>query len=238
MNLNAAWQIRIWLAEDRLQAAVQWVRERGLQPTTVPGHLSRFEYIALARILIAQGRWDETTNLLQGMLEAAEAGGNTSGMIEIMILQTLAFKAGGETGRAMDRLERALILAEPRGFYRIFVDEGPAIAPLLYEAQKRGIAPDYVRRLLAAFPGDEPEQAERLQSPVVPFDYVEPLSERETEILELIAEGLTNPEIATRLFLSPHTVKTHTRNIYGKLGVHTRTEAVAKARILGILRSA
>jgi LuxR family maltose regulon positive regulatory protein len=235
---NAAWQSRIWLAQGNLEAAAQWVRERGPVPDEAPPYLGGFEYIWLARILIAQGRWDETTKFLQRMLEAAEAGGDTTRVIEIMILQTLASQAGGDTYQALDTLERVLNLAEPRGYCRIFVDEGPSMARLLYEALDRGIAPDYVRRLLTAFPIDKPEQVDPSESPVSQSDFVEPLSEREVEILQLIAEGLTNPEIANRLFLSLHTVKTHTRNIYSKLGVHNRTEAVARARVVGLLPSA
>jgi len=237
MNLNAAWQSRIWLAQDKFEAAAQWVRERGLEPDEETTHLSGFEYIALARILIAQGRWDETTKLLQRMLEAAKVGGNTTRVIEIMILQALAFQAGGDTSRAMNALERALTLAEPEGFIRIFVDEGPPMARLLYEALTRGIAPDYARRLLAAFPMPEPEQAGPPDTQAAQSDLIEPLSERELEVLQLIAEGLTNPEIASRLFLSLHTIKAHARNIYGKLGVHNRTQAVARARALGVLPS-
>jgi LuxR family maltose regulon positive regulatory protein len=237
MAQNAAWQLRIWLAQGNLEAAAQWVRERGLVPDEAPTYLGGFEYISLARILIAQGLWDETTKFLQHMLEAAEAGEDTTRVIEIMILQTLAFQAGGDRFQALNMLEHALTLAEPRGFCRIFVDEGPSMARLLYEALDRGLAPDYVRRLLAAFPIDEPAQIVPSESQVSQFAYVEPLSERETEILQLIAEGLTNPEIANRLFLSLHTVKTHTRNIYSKLDVHNRTEAVARARIVGILPS-
>jgi LuxR family maltose regulon positive regulatory protein len=238
MDQNAAWQSRIWLAQGNLEAAAQWVRERGLVPDEAPTYFDGFEYISFARILIAQGRRDETTKLLQFMLEAAEEGGATTRMIEIMILQTLACQAGGDTDQAMKTLERALTLAEPRGYCRIFVDEGPSVASLLYKALDRGIAPDYVRRLLAAFPIDEPAQVIPSESQVSQFAYVEPLSERETEILKLIAEGLTNPEIANRLFLSLHTVKTHTRNIYSKLDVHNRTEAVARARVVGLLPSA
>jgi LuxR family maltose regulon positive regulatory protein len=237
MNLNAAWQSRIWLAQDKLEAAAQWVRERGLEPDKAPTHVSGFEYIALARILIAQGRWDETTRLLQRMLEAAEVGGDTTRVIEIMMLQALAFHAGNDTARAMDVLERALTLAEPEGFIRIFVDEGPPMARLLYEALARGIAPEYARRLLAAFPMPEPEQDGSPDTQAPESDLIEPLSERELEVLQLIAEGLTNPEIASRLFLSLHTVKTHARNIYGKLGVHNRTQAVTRARALGVLPS-
>jgi LuxR family maltose regulon positive regulatory protein len=237
MNLNAAWQSRIWLAQDKLEAAAQWVRERGLELDKAPTHVSAFEYIAFARILIAQGRWDETTKLLQRMLEAAKVGGNTTRVIEIMMLQALAFQSGGDTTRAMDALERALTLAEPEGFIRIFVDEGPPMARLLYEAVSRGIAPEYARRLLAAFPMPEPEQDGRPDTQAPESDLIEPLSERELEVLQLIAEGLTNPEIASRLFLSLHTVKAHARNIYGKLGVRNRTEAVTRARALGVLPS-
>jgi LuxR family maltose regulon positive regulatory protein len=233
MSLNAAWRSRIWLAQDKVEAAAQWARERGLEPDHVPEHLSAYEYFALARILIAQGRWEEASTLLQRMLQPAEAGGSTTRVIEILSLQALALQAGGDTTRALVALERALTLAEPEGFVRIFADEGPVMARLLYEALARGIAPEYARRLLAACPMTEAEQAGPPDAPE--SDLIEPLSEREREVLHLIAEGLTNPEIGSRLFLSVHTVKTHARNIYGKLGVHNRTEAVTRARALGIL---
>jgi LuxR family maltose regulon positive regulatory protein len=137
----------------------------------------------------------------------------------------------------MTSLERALSLAEPGGFIRIFVDEGPPMARLLYDAFKRGIAPEYTRRLLAAFPVAETEESEPSKSQVAESELIEPLSDRELEVLELIADGLTNREIASRLFLSLNTVKVHTRNVYGKLGVHSRTQAVARAQALGILPS-
>ncbi|NIQ75433.1 MAG: hypothetical protein GWN67_12460 [Phycisphaerae bacterium] len=137
----------------------------------------------------------------------------------------------------MITLEQALTLAEPGGFTRIFVDEGPPMARLLYEAVARGIAPDYARRLLTAFPVTEPQQTDPLKTQAPESDLIEPLSERELEVLQLIAEGLTNPEIAARLFLTLNTVKVHTRNIYGKLDAHNRTQAVARARALGILPS-
>ncbi len=236
-SLMAAWQARIWLAKDRLDAASQWARKRGLDRDGEPTTLDEMEYVALARILIAQGRPDETARLLQRLLEATETGGRTSRAIEILMLQALAFQAGGDTARAMAALERALTLAEPEGFIRAFVDEGPPMARLLYEAAARGIAPDYARRLLAAFPVAQPEQTAPSTTQAPKPDLIEPLSERELEVLQLIAEGLTNPEIASRLFLALNTVKAHTRNIYGKLGVHSRTQAVARARALGLLPS-
>jgi len=211
------------------------VEKRGLAPDKEPIQVGGVEYGVLARILLAQGRLDETITLLQRMLEPAQAGRHTTRVIEVLRLQALAFQAGGDTTQAMATLERALALAEPGGFIRIFVDEGPSMARLLYEALARGIAPDYARRLLAAFPVPEPEQAAPLGTQVPESDLIEPLSERELEVLQLIAEGLANPEIASRLFLSPHTVKTHASNIYGKLNVHSRTQAVARAQALGLL---
>jgi LuxR family maltose regulon positive regulatory protein len=174
---------------------------------------------------------------LRQLFVTAEAGQHTSRMIKILILQALALQAGGDTDQAITALEKALTLAKPGGFIRTFVDEGPPIARLLYKALSRGIAPDYVRRLLAAFPVAKVEQTDSLKAQTSRSDLIEPLSERETQVLELIAKGLTNPEIASRLFLSPHTVKAHAHNIYGKLGVHNRTQAVTRARTLGVLPS-
>jgi len=193
--------------------------------------------VVLARILFAQGRSVEATKLLLHLLHAAEAGGRTSKAIEIRILQALTFQAGGEIPRALAALEQALALAEPEGFVRIFADGGPPMARLLYEALSRGIAPGYTRRLLAAFPVTESEQAAPSDALSPNASLIEPLSERELEVLALLAEGLTNREIASRLYLALNTVKAHASNIYGKLDVHNRTQAVAKARTLGLLPS-
>jgi LuxR family maltose regulon positive regulatory protein len=208
------------------------------------------QYRVLARILVAQGRWDEAVRLLERLLETADAGGQTSRAIEILMLRALAFQSGGDATRAMASLERALTLAEPGGFVRTFVDEGPAMAQLLYEAAAGGIMPDYAGRLLAAFGDTTKDQAQtagpapsssvtRRSSPALSGaeGLIEPLSARELEVLQLIAAGLTNREIAARFFLSLNTVKAHTRNIYGKLSVHSRTQAVAMARAIGLLPS-
>jgi LuxR family maltose regulon positive regulatory protein len=238
----SAWQVRVWLAQDNLEAASQWVRERELSPDGDLEYPHEIEYKTFARVLIAQGRLDGATRqldraaaLLQRLLEAADAGGRLAAVIEITLLQALAYQAGGQPERSMEALEGALALAEPRGFVRTFVDEGPPAARLLYDALKRGIAPEYVRRLLAVFPVTEPEHTDSSKSQATDSGLIEPLSERELEVLALIAEGLTNPEIASRLFLALNTVKGHTRSIYGKLGVHNRTQAVARARALGLL---
>jgi LuxR family maltose regulon positive regulatory protein len=132
----------------------------------------------------------------------------------------------------------ALALAQPGGFIRLFVDEGPSMARLLREAAARGLAPEYIQQVLAAFPpvGASQPRPGRADTPHAAL--VEPLSERELEVLQHIAEGLSNQEIASRLYLSLHTVKVHSRNIYGKLGVHNRTQAIARARALNMLPAA
>ena len=240
-NQMAAWKARLWLAADKLDAASQWVEDRGLDPGEDPlppqkiDFFSLFDYTVLARILLAQERLEEAGRLLRQLLKAAKAGNRTSKVIEIKILQSLTHQAGGEIDRAMITLQQALTLAQPEGFIRLFVEEGPPMGRLLTTALSREITPDYVRRLLAAFPTAEPSQAVLLESSAIDHELLEPLSEREIEVLQLIAEGLTNQEVATRLYLSLFTVKVHARNIFSKLNVHNRMQAVAKARALNIL---
>jgi len=233
----SAWQARIGLEENELEAASQWVEELCSNANGRLPFLSEIECIVLARTLIAQESVGEATELLRQLLVTAEAGEHTSRVIKILILQGLTLQAGGDTDQAITALEKALTLAKPGGFVRTFVDEGPAMARLLYEALSRGIAPDYVRRLLAAFPVAQPEKADPARTRVPKSEMIEPLSERELEVLALFAEGLTSRETASRLFLAPNTVKAHSSNIYGKLGVHSRTQAIAKARALGLLSS-
>jgi LuxR family maltose regulon positive regulatory protein len=210
------------------------------------------EHIILARALVGLGRAQpaesyliDALDLLARLLEMAETAGWMGKAIEILALQAIAFQAQGDAGRALAALEQALTLAEPEGYVRLFVDEGPPMARLLkaLSRQQAAVSQDYLDRLLAAFDGatkdgrprakvgDQPFTAHGSPSPVL----IEPLSERELEVLGLIAQGLTNREVAARLFLTLNTVKVHTRNIYGKLDVHSRTEAVARARNLGLL---
>ena len=237
-----ALKARVWIRQGRLDEALGWARERGLSAHDGLGYLREFEYITLARMLIARYEDDraersihEATGLLERLLKAAEEGGRAGSVIEILALQALAHEAQGDVPRALASLERALSLAEPEGYVRIFVDEGVPMARLLYDALALEVESEYVRRLLAAYPVAEPEQvtSSRLRGPE--SEMVEPLSGRELEVLQLIAEGLTNQEVATRLYLSLHTVKVHTRNIFTKLAVKNRTQAVARGRALGIL---
>jgi LuxR family maltose regulon positive regulatory protein len=239
----AAWKARSWLVQAKLAAASRWARQHGLIVGDQPKQVDAFDFfslnafVMLARTLLARERWDEAIRLLSRLLEAAEAGERTSKAIEILGLQAMAAQATGDMSLALATIENAFTLAMPEGFVQTFVDEGPPMAHLLYKALSRGLAPEYVSRLLAAFPVAEAEKTTSAQPRVAGFDLVEPLSERELEVLQLLAKGLTNREIAARLFLSLNTVKRHTLNIYGKLGVHSRTQAVARARALGILFS-
>ncbi len=232
-SMIAAWQARLWLAQDKLVAASHWMGERGLDADGELPFLRESEYIVQARIMIAQEQLAEATVLLQRLLEAAEAGGRTSIVIEILILQALVLQARGDIDQAIITLENALTIAEPEGFIRSFVDEEPPREALLkrlkVESERMKV---YVRKLLAAF-----AEKQFHHSSLDPQPLIEPLSERELEVLQLIADGLSNQEIASRLFLSPHTVKAHNRNIFSKLDVNNRTQAAASARDLGVLPS-
>ena len=169
---------------------------------------------------------------LDTLLPPAEDAGRMGTVIEISALRALALRALGDIDKALGALERALQLAEPEGYARVFIDEGEPMAHLLRQAANRTIAPSYVGQLLAVLGTITKDQ------PAIDMSsLVEPLSDREIQVLELLADRLSNSEIAQRLFISLPTVKSHTRNIYGKLGVHNRKEAVVRARALSILPS-
>ena len=238
----AALIARTQLAQGKLTEVAQWTSKQQLSVEDDLSYLHEFEHITLARLLIAQYKHErdethirEAMALLERLLKAAEEGGRMGSVIEILVLQALAFEAQGDISSALAPLERALTLAEPEGYFRIVVGEGPPMAHLLYEALSHEIAPDYVQRLLKAFPVEESEKAEVQQSHGPDSDLIEPLSEREIEVLQLIAQGFSNREVGERLYLTLNTVKAHSRTIYSKLGVNNRTQAVAKARTLGII---
>jgi LuxR family maltose regulon positive regulatory protein len=188
--------------------------------------------LAIARALIAKGDAPSLTRALarlRAMLQAAEAEGRAGIVIEALALQALADWRRGDHAGAMVALDRALRMAEPEGYVRLFADLGLPMARLLQEARSRAVMPEYVAKLLSAFLGDPTISMQATTS------LPEPLSQREQEVLKLIAAGLTNREIAETLVISSETVKKHTGAIYSKLGVSNRTEAANKARELGLL---
>lgn len=231
----AALKTRIWIAQDKIADALDWVRTRGLSVDDDISYLHEFEHMTLARVLIAQekrglkdGSIHAAMRLLERLLRAAEEGGRKGSVIEILVLQALAHEAQGNYPPALVSLERALTLAEPEGYVRIFVDEGPPMAALLREAAQHGIAPTYVTQLLAAFGKDEGRTS-------VTSLLAEPLSEREREVLRLLGTELNGPEIARELMVSLNTVRTHTKSIYNKLGVNNRRAAIRRAEELDLL---
>ena len=233
----AARRARVWAKQGRLAEAGGWARERSLSVDDDLSYLREFEHITLARVLLARpatGRADgqplEALDLLGRLLRAAEEGQRTGSVIEILALLALADQMAGDAGAALVPLERALTLAEPEGYVRMFLDEGPRMVALLEAAAKLGIARSYVRRLLAF---DRPESNLRIKQ-----DLIEPLSERELEVLRLLATDLSGPDIAAELVVSLNTVRTHTKNIFSKLGVNNRRAAVSRAAELDLLSRA
>jgi LuxR family maltose regulon positive regulatory protein len=237
----AALKTRVWVRQGRLAEALGWTRERGLFVDDELSYLREFEHITLAMVLIAQNKSDrversihEVMGLIERLLQAAEEGRRTGSVIEILVQQALAHEAQGDISPALVSLERALRLAEPEGYVRIFIDEGLAMAHLLSEAAAHEILPDYTGKLLSVFEAEQQNREDISHLlPVQPL--IEPLSQRELEVLQLMALGLSNREISERLFLALSTVKGHNQRIFGKLEVQRRTEAVARARELGLL---
>ena len=218
-------------------AAAQVLTLLQLGDVAAAAHLAQAHDLPLtrARVHLAQGDPAAALAVLEPYRRRVEERAWADEQLKALVLLAVAIDAQGERAKAVELLDQALALAEPGGFIRTFVDEGAPMARLLREALSRGVRPEYVRRLLAAFPIDEPDGGAPRTAPGAGTRLAEPLSARELEVLPLIAEGLTNHEIAARLYLSLHTVKAHARNIYAKLGVNSRTQAVARARALGYL---
>lgn len=246
----AALKARAWIKQARLQDALDWANEQRLSVDDDLSFLREFEHVTLARLTIARYRNDglertsrEALTLLDRLLSAAKAGGRMGSALEILVLQALAYEARDDIPSAFTPLERALALAEPEGYARLFVDEGPPMARLLSEAVARGVMLDYTGSLLALYEAEEQKSEQRSTRPQVSSTVlssseqplIEPLSPRELEVLALLDQGLSNREISERLYLALSTVKGHNRNIYAKLQVQRRTQAVARARELGLL---
>jgi LuxR family maltose regulon positive regulatory protein len=236
----AALKVRVWLAQGRLAEPLAWARARGLSVEDDLDYPRECAHITLARVLIARcGREADhqagghALGLLGRLLTEADAHGRTGSAIEILVLQALAHRARGRIDTGLDPLERALTLAEPEGYVRMFVDEGEPMRDLLRHAVGAGISSAYARRLLSAF--EERTHSGSAQHTAAGAGLVEPLTARELEIMRLVAVGMRNQEIAEQLVISLPTVKRHIANLYGKLGVGHRTEAVARANALGLL---
>jgi len=232
---------RVWVAQGRLGGALGWAREQELSVENELSYLHEFDHITLARVLLARYQSDRAdgsisgvVGLLERLLKAAEEGGRKGSVIEILVLQAIAYHAQGDLPAALLPLQHALALAEPEGYVRIFLDEGSSMMQLLREASAHEIMPDYTDKLLAAFEAEKQKSEDKPDLPPAQ-PLIDPLSQRELEILQLIAQGLSNREIGERLFLALDTIKGHNRKIFGKLQVQSRTEAIARARELGLL---
>lgn len=251
----AAAQAQLVLAQGDLAAAERWADAAGIRDDEELSFLREGEHLVLARLRIAQERAgqgshgaEQALRLLDRLLATAEAGARMGSVIEILILQALALRLQGNSARALSTLERALLLAAPERYIRIFVDEGPSMTAMLIEAHARGIVPDFVATLLAANGGGIPAQGsstpERGELPpadapvaepqsAVPL--VEPLTAREWEVLRLLVAGHSNQAIAEELVVAVGTVKRHVNSILSKLQAQSRLEAVARARELALV---
>jgi len=235
----AALRARVHLARGDLDAAEAWVQQRGLTAADELTYLQEFEHITLARTLIARpvvagdpGALDAALGLLDRLLGAAEAGGRNGSAIEILVLRAAALQARGDLPGATAALRDALARAEPEGYVRIFLHAGPAVPALLASVVTQDPADGHGRRVLAALEtmaGPPPPPSSPAASPLV-----DPLSARELDVLRLLRSDLSGPEIAGELLVSLNTFRTHTKNIYAKLGVNNRREAIRRAAELGL----
>ena len=232
----AAVRARIWILAGSWPQALDWARGRGLSAQDDLVYLREFEHITLARVLFAQSSADgtrsaveEVATFLERLGIAAEQGGRFGSLLEILILRALCDHRLGNAAEAMTRLQRALHLAEPQGYVRMFVAEGAPMAALLRATADRGRTSAQVVGLLAAI------NTPTARTKAVVRGVIEPLSDRELEVLRLLGSDLNGPDIARRLFLSLNTVRTHTSNIYAKLGVNDRRAAVRRAGELDLM---
>lgn len=241
---TAAFEAWLHTMQGNLVAAWQWVKDNdlvgwGSTVETLPHHryrpalfhLVELEKMTLARIYLAQGNFNEALSILGGLLSEMERLGRKGRAIENLALQSLAYQGIEQRLEALEMLDAALSIAEPGGFMRTFLNEGTPMLRLLEAALARKAASPYILKLLDGFA----HQKDAGSAVPKTGDLIEPLSKRELEVLQLIADGLTNAEIARKLYISLSTVKGHATNIFGKLNANNRTQAVSRARSLGLL---
>ncbi len=246
-QINAL-RAELWLHEGKIERSVQWMEGRnfGVDERITFGR--EIEHLIRIRVLLAREEYSEANRVLKKCKREAESGGRIRSLVELLVLEALARGGPGKPGEAVEALLQALSLGEPEGYTSVFVDEGEPMVGLLREyvrvkrkkdsGNSNARIENYVARLLAAFPDDltlaSGKRAEQLAG--MPAEYLlDPLSDREIEVLQLIATGLGNGDIAKKLFLSTGTVKRHVNNIYSKLNVHSRMEAVTKAKEMKVL---
>lgn len=235
----AAQEARLWLEWGNVTLAWAWAQESGLRPDDAFRYADEDLYFTLARVLIARGEHAKHPtlvlkglDLLQRLLDMAQGSGATGRVIKVQVARALGLQALGEDVAALESLAEALVLAQPEGYLRTFLDGGVPLRQLIEEAAAGGIAQDYAAQLLLAFDVGVETGSAPVPSPP---ELAEPLSERELQVLRLLRTDLTSSDIANRLFISTNTARTHIKNVYGKLDVHRRDEAVQRAQELGLL---
>jgi LuxR family maltose regulon positive regulatory protein len=220
--------VRIWLAQGNLEKVAQLIQKNGLNIEDDIPYLREPEYVILLQMLLARNDYEGALALSERLLKLAETAGRMGLVIKILILQALALHGKKETGQAMVPLERALALAKPEGYIRSFLDEGEAMTRLLCKAQAHQVGNGYAAELLSKI-----GEISDMTQPSMQL-LIEPLTTREVEVLKLIETGCSNQDIAGQLFISIPTVKRHISNIYAKLGVKSRTQAIAIGKELNI----
>ena len=237
LNPLSAYLARAQLEQGDTEAALRWARKLRLGADDELSYSREVEHLVVARVFVAQGKLEEALRLLGRLLSAAHAGGRIGSVIEILTLQALILQKAGDAVRATSVLGRALSFAEPEVYVRMFVDEGDPMAALLSILPANAASSSYVDRLLVALWRSGKRDRMPVGPTVPPYGQPlpEPLSERELEVLRLVASGRSNREIARELYVSLGTVKTHINNTYRKLGASSRTRAVARARDLNLV---
>lgn len=228
-------QAGLAVIQGKAERAIAWAESLGLDSSNPIPYLRETDAITWARVRLAQGHAAQVRHILEHLLAEAEAGQRTGRAIEILVVLALALRTQGHMAEALEALDRALALAEPEGYVRTFVDQGEGLEHLLGQIASSGVARGYATQLLAAFQPNENDIPTPSDGSTAHQSLAESLTEREVEVLQLIAEGLTNQGIADHLTVSLNTVKTHVKNIYGKLEVRNRPQAIAHARQLGLL---